>query len=287
MRVLIIGASGLLGAELVRAFQPEAEVTGTYHRHSRPGLVQLDLLAPGDVLHLASQTRPDVVLLPAAEPNVDACEADPRGSRRINVGGVAAALEACEGARTVFISTDYVFDGESPPYTEDRQVRPLNEYGHQKAEAERLVLSASPHNLVVRTAWLYGWEAQGKNFVMRALERLRLGEEVQAAAWQHGTPTYVPDLADAIRALVKLGAEGVLHVAGPESLTRVEHAALVAQVFGCDPHLIRPVGEDDVVQRAPRPRDPSLDSTRAGALLGRSLLRPAGGLAAMRDAESL
>lgn len=231
MTALVIGASGLVGAALLRRLG--ADAVGTYRTRPRPGLRALDASDRQGLEALVTEVRPEIVYFPAAEPNVELCEEHPERSYQGNVIPALGALEATVrgGARFVFFSTDYVFDGRAGPYAEDDAVAPLQVYGRHKREIEERVLEAG--QMVVRTTTVFGQEPPpAKNFVLRLVARLGAGERVTVPQDQVATPTWADDLAECVAAL---GAErGVWHVAGPDVLARDAFARVVAEVFGLD-----------------------------------------------------
>lgn len=253
MRVLVIGASGFVGSALVEAFAGQA--VGTYFQRPRPGLLPLDMRHPEAVRRVVSETESSCILVPAAQPHVDWCEDHEEESYDTNVRGPAVVAEVARtvGARVVFFSTDYVFDGTEGPYDETARPAPINVYGKHKLEAEQRVLGADPKNLVVRICGVYGYENPAKNFVMTLLRRLRAGEEVRVPCDQWGTPTYVRDIAATVRTLVEREASGVCHVAGPDYLPRHEFAQYVCTEFGLDRSQLHPLPTSALGQRARRP----------------------------------
>ena len=282
----MIGASGLVGAHLLRAFRELGEVVGTYHSHWQEGLEPLDITDRQRVAALIQRLRPGVVLCPAAIPSVELCELQPEVTRRVNVEGMRNVIEAvgASGGCLVYFSSDYVFDGARGPYSEDDATRPINEYGRQKLECERLVEEKLRDFLVVRTSTVYGWEEQGKNFVMRLLREMGAGREVRVPCDQMGTPTYAPNLALAVRELVSVGHRGVYHVVGSERVDRYRLALMAAEVFGLDSSLLVPVDTRTLGQAAPRPLDCTMRCDKARAVLQTPLLPARQGLEAMRAA---
>src|SRR6185436_9613383 len=139
MRTLIVGASGFVGSALRLAFGEQA--VGTYFSHPEPGLRALDIRDAGAVRQLVEEVRPDVIIHPAAQPNVDWCEDHVAESHAVNVTGTLHVVEAAlaAGVRYLFFSTDYVFDGKAGPYREDAPTNPPNVYGRHKLEAEQLI----------------------------------------------------------------------------------------------------------------------------------------------------
>jgi dTDP-4-dehydrorhamnose reductase len=283
-RQLVIGASGQVGEYLLRSLGDGA--VGTYFENPSPGLRRLDARDPDAVRALVREVGAEVVHLPASEPNVDLCEREPEATAAINVGVVEAAAAACRdtGARLVFFSTDYVFDGSAGPYGEEDEPRPLSEYGRQKLAGERIALGL-PGSIVVRTAVVYGWERQRKNFAVRLVEANRRGETWRVPDDQVGSPTYAPNLAEAVAALVEAGAEGIFHVAGAEAASRYAFALAVADAFALDRALIEPVATADLQQVAPRPLQAALRVDKTANSIPVPLLPFPRGLRAMARAE--
>jgi dTDP-4-dehydrorhamnose reductase len=289
MRSLVIGASGLLGEALIRTAPQGNDCIGTSHRQRVEGLVPLDITDMEAVRNLLANVRPEVVLLCAANPNVDLCEKEPELTRAINVLGVENVAQACTAinAKLVFYSSDYVFDGENGPYTEDARPNPICEYGRQKLEAETIVSSAAEQNLVFRITGVYGQERQGKNFVYRAVNTLRNRETLRVPKDQYGNPTLSEDLAIATWRLVDQDAQGILHLAGQEWLNRLEFAMLVAEVFQQSTAFIQGFSTAELGQVAPRPLRAGLISNRSAQQIGYALLSAKTGLRRLYETRAL
>jgi dTDP-4-dehydrorhamnose reductase len=283
MRTLIVGASGFIGTTLRASFG--AGSTGTYFSHVEPGLRPLDMRDAAAVERLVAEVQPDVVIHPAAQPHVDWCEDHVEESYAVNVAGTINVARAAHnvGARYLFFSTDYVFDGSSGPYREDATPNPLSIYGKHKLEAERRIAGIVENHLIVRVCGVYGYEKQPKNFVMGLLTRCRRGEPTSAPSDQWGNPTYVDNLVAAVHEMADSSMRGVLHIVGPDYLDRVAFARLVCEVFEIDAALLRPKTTAELGQRAPRPLRGGLDTTKARALLKTRLLSPRDGLVLMRQ----
>lgn len=281
--ILVVGASGLLGAYLHRSFGEAGAVVGTGFQHVEEGLVRLDLRDQGSVQDLLEEHRPATIVCAAAVSNVERCEADPLGSRSINVDGTLALARGAAGmgATFVFLSSEYVFDGLDGPYDEDAPTRPLNEYGRQKQEVERLLPGITGDDFVIaRVSCLYGHERIGKNFVYQLWAALSEGREFRPPSDQIGTPTAVSDAADVIRDLLLGGHRGTFHVAGPQPMLRSEFARLAARELELDPALVRPRPTGELGLVAPRPMDAGLSTGRVRAAC-RALCAPREGIAQM------
>ena len=221
MRILITGSKGQLGRELARALEGNELLP-----FDRP---EMDIQDPGAIQAILD-TKSEVVIHAAALTDVDACELDPERAYRVNVTGTRHVAEAASrlGARLVYISTDYVFDGsKQEPYTEEDRPNPINVYGRSKLEGERSALSYAPAPLIVRTAWVYG--VGTRNFVTEILRLARVNRVLHVVDDQVGSPTWARDLAGVIRALIRLGASGIIHATGRGECSRFEFArAIVA-----------------------------------------------------------
>ncbi|OPY58872.1 MAG: dTDP-4-dehydrorhamnose reductase [Pelotomaculum sp. PtaU1.Bin035] len=255
MKMLIVGASGQIGFNLYQALAGSHQVTGTYFSYPMLDMYSLDMTKQGIVKDFITVLNPDIIFLPAALPDVEACEKKPDLCRRVNIDGTRNVLAAAGeiNAKVVFFSTDYLFDGAAGPYSETETPKSLNVYGKAKNEAEKLIRqSACPH-LIIRTSVVYGYEIQGKNFVVRLDERLRRGEKVKVPNDQFSTPTYVNNLCAIIKELVENDKEGIYNIAGPELLNRYDFAVLAAEIFELDRSLIIPVATEELGQQAIRP----------------------------------
>jgi dTDP-4-dehydrorhamnose reductase len=283
MRVLIVGASGFIGSALHSVFGTDA--VGTYCNHPVDGLRLLDMRDAGAVERLVREIQPALIIHPAAQPHVDWCEDHVQESHDINVVGTGnVALAACAvGARYVFFSTDYVFNGDSGPYREDAPPDPPNVYGHHKLEAERLIADTLDDYAIVRVCGVYGFEPLGKNFVMGLLAKGRRGEPMNVPSDQWGNPTYAANLVQAVQELALGPCRGMYHVVGPQYLDRVSFARLACSVFGLDSSFVRPRTTADLGQRARRPLRGGLDTAKVRAVLTTELLAPRDGLELMKQ----
>lgn len=272
MRVIVTGASGFIGRCFLDTFSDET-VIGTFFSRPGPDLFKIDLRDRAAVEEFIAECRPDAVVHCAARPTVDWCEHHPDEARLLNVIATEALADACAriNANLVFLSTDYVFDGVSGPYSEDDRTNPINVYGRLKLDGEQAMQGRLEKYLIIRTTNVYGFDLQSKNFVMGILPRLARGETVPVAVDQFGNPTLVHDLCSAVRKLIAAGASGVFHVVGPDWMNRVEWAQAVARVFDLDPELVAPMTTEELNQPAPRPRRSGLTSNRLQSVIGEPL----------------
>ncbi len=256
-KVLIIGASGQLGRLCLKAFSGDSyQVMGTGLTHAGSSLSRLDLSKKGEAGEAVSRLHPDITLLCGGMTDVEGCESSREKAFQINAqspADIAREMRRNASSKFIYLSTDYVFDGDAGPYGEDAKVRPLNIYGASKLEGEKAVLEASENNLVVRTTTVYSYRPEGNNFVMQLLKRLSQGEKMRVPADQWATPTYAPDLALALKELVDVGARGIIHAAGPDFISRLDFAKTAARILNLDETLIEGFSTADLNQKARRP----------------------------------
>ena len=267
-RVLVTGATGQLGAYLVRELVAGQRAVVAWG-HSTPAIVSgvsalpTDLTAPSELATAFREARPDVVIHSAAMAAVSECARAPTQAEAVNTRATGVLTELCDaaGARLVFVSTDLVFDGERARYREADPPAPLSVYGHTKATAERVVLG-SPGHAVVRVSLLFGPSINGRpSFFDGQVAALRAGQSTRLFHDEWRTPL---GLATAARALIEIAESdvtGLLHVGGPERMSRVEMGERLARLLGVAATGIQAVSRLSAGGE-PRPRDTSLDSSR-------------------------
>ncbi|MDW8289688.1 MAG: dTDP-4-dehydrorhamnose reductase [Armatimonadota bacterium] len=228
-RVLVIGASGMLGQDVYARFAPHFTVVSTSRQG---GDVRLDITDGEATRRVVSETAPDVVVLCAAYTDVDGCERNPEEAYRINAFGTANVASACTevGARLLYVSTDYVFDGDKGDgYTEWDAPHPLNVYGASKLAGEAWIREVCPRHWTVRTAWLYG--VGGRCFPRTILRAAREGKPLRVVNDQRGSPTFTWDLAGALLEMVQREvAYGTYHVVNGGTATWYELACEVVRL---------------------------------------------------------
>lgn len=266
MKVLVIGAAGQLGHDLLKVFSPGHEVIGADIAGAGAGR-DIDITDPAATNSLVVDIRPDIVINCAAFTNVDGCEAQKGICWEVNAdgaGNVARACSSCEATPLIHIGTDYVFDGSKrEPYRESDATSPLGEYGKSKFAGEEQVREALPQrHLIVRTAWLFG--DHGANFVKTMLRLGRERDQLKVVNDQTGSPTYALHLAAALKTLAEnhLQDHGVFHMVGGGHCTWYEFAAEIFRLADIDVDLGRTTTEEYNAP-APRPAYSVLANTRA------------------------
>jgi dTDP-4-dehydrorhamnose reductase len=267
MRILITGASGQLGAYLLRDLHGREGVAAwsgasggeSFGIRWRP----VDLGDADAVAAAFRAARPDVILHAAAWARLADCWRDPEGARRVNTTGtrMLADLADTSGARLVLVSTDLVFDGERAPYREEEQAVPMSVYGRTKLDAEAPV-RALRRGAVARVSLLYGPSLAGRpSFFDEQAAALRAGRPLTLFADEWRTPLDLATAARALLALARSDFAGLLHVGGPERLSRLEMGRRLAKFLGTPQTSIVAAHRADVPSPEPRPRDVALDSS--------------------------
>jgi dTDP-4-dehydrorhamnose reductase len=270
-RVLLTGAGGQLGRDLVDAFA--AEGGGEAHDVVAADRARLDVTDRDAVLQAMGSFRPEVVVHAAAWTAVDACEGDPDKAMAVNALGTRHVAEGARhvGAHLCYLSTDYVFDGRATrPYTEWDGPNPLSVYGRSKLAGEA---ELDPGHAVVRTSWVCG--RHGTNVVHTLLRLAAEGGPLRFVDDQLGCPTFTSDLAEVVRSLALSRRPGVFHVTNQGPTTWFGFARAIMAAAGLDPDRVEPVTTDDLHPRrpAPRPANSVLDNA-ALRLSGLPLLPP-------------
>lgn len=272
------GANGLLGQKLVTLLQRHDKIdviaTGRGINRNPAGgysYFNCDLIRPSDVAHLFEQARPDAVIHAAAMTQVDDCEKDKNACWESNVQATKHVVDACDsiGAFLLYVSTDFVFDGEKGPYDEDATPNPINYYGESKLAAEQLVTKSTLKWAIARTVLVYGTlpNMSRSNIVLWVKKNLQEKIPIRVVNDQWRTPTLVEDLADGCATIVMKRAQGLFHLSGEETFTPYMLALRVAAHFGLDQDLITPVDQNTFTQLAKRPTRTGFDISKAKAAL--------------------
>ena len=246
MKVTIFGATGLLGKALMREWR-EDQVTGLSSKDA-------DIRDPRQVENAVEETHPDWIVLAAAYTDVDGCETNRERAFVVNRDGAANVAQAAKehGSRLLFLSTDYVFDGnKTSPYEVDDPHAPQSVYGRSKAEAEVQVEQILPGSCIVRTSWLFG--TGGKCFPDTILKLASTRGQLDVVNDQRGSPTYAFDLTRAVIQLCRKGAEGIVHVTNRGECTWFEFAQAIVAGAGLNT-AIHPTTTEKFPRPAQRPK---------------------------------
>jgi dTDP-4-dehydrorhamnose reductase len=263
-RVLVTGGNGLLGTKtlgllLVQGRQPVSASLEPECLNRFLGdfpYFQLDITDARAVSNLVADIRPEAVIHTAAFTAVDACETQRELSWRVNVDGTANVAAACREAsvRLAHVSTEYVFDGESGPYTEEDIPHPISYYGLSKLESEKAVRERCSDWAIARTTVLFGEAPNVRpSFVAWLVDKLGKGETVRVVDDQIGSPTLADNLAEMLLAVLDSDRQGIYNTVGDSIIDRHSFAVIAAELFGLDPNLIQRIKTSELNQPAARP----------------------------------
>ncbi len=278
-RILVTGASGLLGVNFCYFFHEKYDVLGVVNTTKLSGLpyktIQCNLLT-NSASGLLDETKPDVVLHCAAMANIDQCEKNPKEAETINAvyPGILAAQAAKRKIKFIHISTDAVFDGENcgeSGYREEDPTNPISRYAETKLQGEQFVLDSNPNALIARVNF-YGWSTGGKRSLVEFFyNNLSEGKAVNGFRDVYFCTLYVHHLADILSELIELDAKGVYHIFSSDHQSKYAFGVSVAKKFGFDPDLIQPVSWKDGGLTAKRSPNLIMNTEKLRSLLGHDL----------------
>ncbi len=281
MKVLITGANGLLGQHLVKLLLARGHrVIATGKGASRLAFEEnegyryysIDITEDFDLHDLTLSETPEMIIHCAAMTQVDECEQNKDACFAVNVFGTSNAMTCAIQYRShfIYVSTDFVFDGEKGNYREEDELHAVNWYGHTKITAESMVSECEIPWAIVRTCLVYGNAISGtrSNIINWVKEKLEKKERIKVVSDQVRTPTYVEDLAMGIVLILEKKARGIFHISGKEVLAPYEMAIKTAAFFGLDASLIEKVDAGSFSQPAMRPLNTGFIIDKARRELG-------------------
>lgn len=272
MKVLIAGASGLVGGNCMQYFKSQGwDVVGTYFSYPATNTVFYDTLNPTNPENFDVQAySPDVILHCGALTHVDYCEQNELESYEKTVVSTQNLIKLSNELNCIFIfiSTDYIFDGKVGPYDETHLPNPLSIYGRHKLEAEELVKYSCERNVILRITNVYGDEERGKNFVSRIIDQAKNGQHLtlKLPVDQYATPINAADIAKALYLLLKDGHTGVFNIASTDYMNRVQLAQTILKYYPEASYDMIPMFTKDMNQPAARPLQGGLKSEKFLAL---------------------
>jgi dTDP-4-dehydrorhamnose reductase len=296
MRILVIGGSGFIGCRILAHLSPQHTALGTFHRNPDVRVPdchhqQLDVTDLLEVHDTVAGFRPDLVILVCGSQNIELCSGmDGRKNEAerawtVHVDGTRNTVEACDrhGCRLAYVSTDCVFDGSKPFFSEADASNPFNAYGRMKRRAEEIIEASLLNHVIIRVSLTFGWRwhpKQFSNYALRVLDQLSEDEGVVVAARNlFNTPIEVTTAANAI-SHIALGQDiGVFHVASRDRISRYEFAQAAAAAFGYAPTRVVPSEDNEGL----RQRNSCLSVDRAESVLGSRFESFADGLRRMHD----
>ena len=260
MKFFITGGSGLLGERLATVADPDDELILSHNSNKTPDTVKCDITNHDETYEAIMKYDPDVIIHAAAMTNVDLCEDEIDQAYKINADatGNLAKIADENNMKIIYVSTDFVFDGKKGNYKEDDATNPLGIYAKSKYDGEVQLKQNTDNYAIGRVSVLYGWH-QRSNFTTWVIDELRKGNSINIVTDQINSPTYADNAAEALFKLAKSDKTGVYHTAGNDLISRYDFTLKIAEAFNLDSDLINPITSDKFVQKAPRPRDSSLN----------------------------
>jgi dTDP-4-dehydrorhamnose reductase len=280
MKILLTGSNGLLGQKIVYGLRhrPDVQLLATARGPNRilkkDGYEyrEMNIESAESIHKVFSSFRPDCVIHAAAMTNVDACELHPEACRKTNVEATGHLIHASQNFNShfIFLSTDFVFDGSSGPYTETDTPHPLSVYADSKLQGEKMVMQSGLDWCIIRTIIIYGVtdDTQRSNLVLWVKNSLEQKKEIKVITDQYRSPTLAEDLAQACIQAALIKAKGIYHVSGKEIMSILEIAYYVADFFHLDKSYIKPVTSEELNQPAKRPLKTGFNIQKAIRELG-------------------
>jgi len=271
LKFLVTGSAGLVGQQVVKDLSKSNQVFSCYNE-SKPeyGIpMKMDLLNHEMVSNVLLETEPDVVIHLGAMTGVDLCEKEESMAFDINTKATQIIAQQCSILNTflVYVSTDYVFDGNSGMYYEDSVPNPLSVYGKSKLEGEKMIQTFSSDWCIARTSTPFGLHPTKKSFPIWVIENLQKQKQIDVLTDQFTSPTYVPSLSRMLIEISERHITGIIHVAGASKTSRYQMASMVSDKLNLDSTLLKQISINKMKWVAQRPKDSSLDVSRASSIL--------------------
>jgi dTDP-4-dehydrorhamnose reductase len=281
MKILVTGANGLLGQTIVRQLlEKKYDVVATGRGPDRAEVTpssptyykSIDITDGPAIEHFILEQKPAVIVHAAAMTQVDQCELHKQECYNINVTATRFIIDAAKAvnARFIFVSTDFIFDGNDGPYKESDEPAPVNYYGSTKMVAEKAVMESGLDYAIARTILVYGVvPATGRtNIIGFVRQHLEANQPIKMVTDQVRTPTFVDDLARGIILIIEKNGRGIYHLSGEEEMTPYDIAIETAKYFGLNEELIAKSTSEEIKQPAVRPPKTGFDISKAKKELG-------------------
>ena len=271
LKFLVTGSAGLVGQQVVKDLSNSHLVFSCYNK-SKPEYgdsVKMDLKNYEMISSVLSETEPDVVIHLGAMTGVDLCEKEESMAFDINTKATQTIAQQCSISNTflVYVSTDYVFDGNLGMYKEDDVANPLGFYGKSKLEGEKAVQNFSANWCIARTSTPFGLHPTKKSFPMWVIENLQKQKQIDVLIDQFTSPTYIPNLSRMLIEISERRITGIINTAGASKISRYQMASMVSDKLNLDGTLLKQISMNKMKWIAQRPKDSSLDVSRASSIL--------------------
>jgi len=271
LKVLVTGSAGLVGQQVVKDLSNSHQVFSCYNE-SKPeygNSVKMDLKNREMISSILTEKKPDTVIHLGAMTGVDLCEKEKTSASEINTKATEIIAKECSKLNSflVYVSTDYVFDGNLGMYKEDDVTNPLGFYGKSKLEGEKVVQNFSTNWCIARTSTPFGLHPTKKSFPMWVIENLQKQKQIDVLIDQFTSPTYIPNLSRMLIEISERHITGIIHTVGASKISRYQMASMVSDKLNLDSTLLKQISIDEMKWVAQRPKDSSLDVSRASSIL--------------------
>jgi len=271
LKVLVTGSAGLVGQQVVKDLSNSHQVFSCYNE-SKPEYgdsVKMDLKNREMISSILTEKKPDIVIHLGAMTGVDLCEKEKTSASEINTKATEIIAKECSKLNSflVYVSTDYVFDGNLGMYKEDDVTNPLGFYGKSKLEGEKVVQNFSTNWCIARTSTPFGLHPTKKSFPMWVIENLQKQKQIDVLIDQFTSPTYIPNLSRMLIEISERHITGIIHTAGASKISRYQMASMVSDKLNLDRTLLKQISINKMTWVAQRPKDSSLDVSRAISIL--------------------
>jgi len=271
LKFLVTGSAGLVGQQVVKYLSKSNQVFSCYNE-SKPEYgdsVKMDLKNYEMISSVLTEIKPDVVIHLGAMTGVDLCEKEKTSASEINTKATEIIAKECSKLNSflVYVSTDYVFDGNFGMYKEDDVANPLGFYGKSKLEGEKAVQNFSTNWCIARTSTPFGLHPTKKSFPMWVIENLQKQKQIDVLIDQFTSPTYIPNLSRMLIEISERRITGIIHAAGASKISRYQMASMVSDKLNLDDTLLKQISMNKMKWVAQRPKDSSLDVSRASSIL--------------------
>ena len=274
MKLLVLGGSGLIGNALLNKSKNKFDILTTFYKNpiSIKNVRSFQYSFPNDLNNLRElleKEKPDVLVNTMGYSNIDFCELNKSDTEILHVEITEKICKICEniGTKQIFISSDYVFDGEKGNYSETDVPNPVNYYGLSKLKAEQLILK-NPINTVIRTSVIYDWDYRAR-FFNSVIKNLQNNQEINATTDVYNSITCLDSLVESMFKVITLNQDGIFHVVDSTCINRFEFAKTIAKIFQLNENLIKTVSvQDDSKNIAKRPKNACLNNSKAKKELG-------------------
>ena len=271
LKFLVTGSAGLVGQQVVKDLSKSNQVFSCYNESkSEYGIpMKMDLLNHEVISSVLLETEPDVVIHLGAMTGVDLCEKEESMAFDINTKATQTIAQQCSISNTflVYVSTDYVFDGNLGMYKEDDVANPLGFYGKSKLEGEKAVQNFSANWCIARTSTPFGLHPTKKSFPMWVIENLQKQKQIDVLIDQFTSPTYIPNLSRMLIEISERRITGIINTAGASKISRYQMASMVSDKLNLDGTLLKQISMNKMKWIAQRPKESSLDVSRASSIL--------------------